>query len=228
MGRAGLEALKSAGLRGVVFQETSFSADDRTAESDFDTLVNSFASLRADETELVKAGISPHSPYTVGPKLLNMIAGYAIENDIKLTIHTAESTDEDTLLKTGKGFFTEVYRKYGVEWTSPGCSPVEYLDRLGLLAARPLLAHCICVSAADLGLIADSGAAIAHCPKSNAKLGHGSAPFEMFLDREIPVGLGTDSVASNNVCDILEEARFGALMARNRPGAIVLSRPKNA
>jgi cytosine/adenosine deaminase-related metal-dependent hydrolase len=63
-GIAGFEALKSTGLRGVLFQETEFSADDVTAESDFRKLIDRFESLRETETELVKVGISPHSPYT--------------------------------------------------------------------------------------------------------------------------------------------------------------------
>ena len=55
---------------------------------------------------------------------------------------------------------------------------------------------------------------MAHCPKSNAKLGHGRAPFAKFIEQGIAVGLGSDSVVSNNTCDILEEARFAALWSR--------------
>jgi len=90
------------------------------------------------------------------------------------------------------------------------------LERLGVLSTQPLLAHCIKVSASDISKINANGAKIAHCPKSNAKFGHGYAPFEAFLDAGIAVGLGSDSVASNNVCDLLEESRFAALSARNR------------
>src|SRR6476620_3776629 len=61
-GRAGLEALKAVGLRGIVFQETEFSPDDRTAADDFERLKERFLALRESETELVTAGISPHSP----------------------------------------------------------------------------------------------------------------------------------------------------------------------
>ncbi|HEV7843270.1 MAG TPA: amidohydrolase family protein, partial [Pyrinomonadaceae bacterium] len=84
----------------------------------------------------------------------------------------------------------------------------------GLLTARPLLAHCIRADEPDIERIVEAGAGIAHCPKSNAKLGHGRAPFTAFVNKGARVGLGSDSVASNNVCDMLEEARFAALLSR--------------
>lgn len=217
-GQAGLNALKSVGLRGVVFQETEFSADEQTADANFEKLKEKLFALREQQTELVEVGISPHSPYTVSRSLFEKIGRFALDENIKLSIHAAESADEDELLRCGTGFFTDVYTKFGVEWTSPLCSPIEFLSRTGILEARPLLAHCVAVSDSDIDLIAASGSSIAHCPKSNAKFGHGSAPLEKFLDAQIPVGLGSDSVASNNVCDLLEEARFTALAARNRPG----------
>ena len=96
---------------------------------------------------------------------------------------------------------------------------LEYLERLGVLSTRPLLAHCVTVSDSDIARIARNRAAIAHCPKSNAKFGHGYAPLEKFLNAGIAVGLGSDSVASNNSCDLLEESRFAALAARNLPGS---------
>ena len=218
-GAAGFEALKTVGLRGVLFQESDFSVEDRTAEDDFKKLMEKFEMLRETETDLVKVGLSPHSPYTVSPRLFELIADFAVANDVKLTIHAAESADETELLRHGTGLFTSIYEKYGVEWASPHCSSVDYLDRLGVLRARPLLAHCVTVSDGDMALIRKSGSTVAHCPKSNAKFGHGYAPFEQFLDAGVAVGLGSDSVASNNVCDLLEESRFAALAARNRTGS---------
>lgn len=216
-GRAGLLALKQVGLRGIVYQETEFSPDNRTADEDFAKLGAKYEELRKEETDLVRVGISPHSPYTVSSRLFELVAQYSILNKIPLTIHAAESVEEDDLLKNGNGFFTGFYEKFGYEWQSPHCSPIEYLERLGVLSARPLLAHCVDVSDRDIERIAANRASIAHCPKSNAKFGHGYAPFEKFLDAGIAVGLGSDSVASNNVCDIIEESRFALLAARNHP-----------
>ena len=218
-GSAGLDALKRAGLRGIVFQETEFSPDDRTASDDFRSLIAKFQKLTDGMTDLVRVGISPHAPYTVSSSLFEMIAQAAIIDRIPITIHAAESAEEMELMRTGNGFFTEIYDRFDVEWNSPRCTSVEYLERLGVLAARPLLAHCVEVSAGDIERIAANGARVAHCPKSNAKFGHGCAPFEAFINAGVPTGLGSDSVASNNVCDLLEEGRFAALAARNRPGS---------
>ena len=215
-GKAGFKALKTNGVRGILFQETEFSPDNETAQKDFDKLKEKFLELRQGETELVKVGLSPHAPYTVSRRLFEKIAEYSIAENVKVTIHAAESAEEQKLMKKGAGFFADVYKKYGYEWHPPFCSSVEYLDIVGILQAKPLLAHCVQVSARDIGLIALNEAKIAHCPKSNAKFGHGIAPFESFLDRNISVGFGSDSVASNNVCDILEEARFAVLLARTR------------
>jgi aminodeoxyfutalosine deaminase len=217
-GRAGLEALKANGLRGVVFQETEFSPGDKTAAEDFEKLKDKFLALREDETPLVKMGLSPHSPYTVGPGLFRLITEYALREDLKITIHAAESAEERDLMEDGTGFFAEMHKKYGSDWQSPHCSTIEYLSNLGVLSAKPLLAHCVTVSESDIESISASGTRIAHCPKSNAKFAHGWAPLERFLDAGLPVGFGSDSVASNNSCDILEEARFAVLAARNRLG----------
>ncbi len=216
IGTAGLEALKHVGLRGIVFQETDFSPDNRTAEDDFKNLATKYELMREGETDLVRVGISPHSPYTVSSQLFELIAQYAILNRIPLTIHAAESANEMELLTRGSGFFTEIYEQFDLEWISPHCSPIQYLERLGVLSAQPLLAHCVHVERDDIERIAANGAQIAHCPKSNAKFGHGFAPLEKFLDADIKVGLGSDSVASNNVCDMLEESGFAVLSSRNR------------
>ena len=226
MGHAGLAALKEVGLRGVVFQETEFSPDNRTADEDFIKLAAKYEALREEETELVRVGLSPHSPYTVGSRLFELIAQYSILNRIPLTIHAAESADETELLAHGTGLFRGFYERFDLEWESPHCSSIEYLERLGVLSARPLLAHCVTVSDRDIRRIEANGVGVAHCPKSNAKFGHGYAPLEAFLDAGITVGLGSDSVASNNLCDMLEESRFAALSARNRAGSKRFITPK--
>jgi aminodeoxyfutalosine deaminase len=215
-GRAGFDALKKTGLRGIVFQETEFSPKNEEAKNDFVLLKEKFLALRETETDLVKAGISPHAPYTVSRSLFEIIADYAQSENIKLSIHAAESKEEQQFLRFGEGFLADVYAKYNLKWETPGVDSIEYLAQTGVLRAAPLLAHCVYVTEKNIELIEKSDSRIAHCPKSNAKFGHGVAPLEKFLDYNVRVGLGSDSVASNNTCDILGEARFAALVARTR------------
>jgi 5-methylthioadenosine/S-adenosylhomocysteine deaminase len=208
-----MRALREVGLRGVVYQE-SFGPDARLAHENFDKLKTKVAELRTIETDLVRAGVSPHAPYTVCGPQLELIADFARTEGLPLMMHAAESAAEDQFLREGCGAFAEGLARREIEWKAPGVSTIQYLKQVGVLDVRPLLAHCIRVDDRDIEILRDTGSTVAHCPKSNAKLGHGRAPFAKFLQAGIAVGLGSDSVASNNTCDILEEARFATLMAR--------------
>ena len=206
-------ALKDVGLRGVVFQE-SFGPDPRLVQENFEKLKTKVSELREVEDELVRVGVSPHAPYTVCGPQLELIAELARSEKLPLMMHAAESEAEDLFLREGCGIFAEGLAKRAIEWKAPRVSTIQYLKNLGVLDVRPLLAHCIRVDDADIETLALSGTNVAHCPKSNAKLGHGHAPFARFLKSDIAVGFGSDSVASNNTCDLLEEARFALLLSR--------------
>jgi cytosine/adenosine deaminase-related metal-dependent hydrolase len=212
-GATTLNALRDAGLRGVVFQE-AFGPDERDAKEKFDVARGKIESLRANETALVKLGLSPHAPYTVSRPLLEMLARYAQDERLPVMMHAAESEAESMLMREGAGAFAESFAARGLVFNAPGVSTVQHLGATGILSTRPLLAHCIRVDAADIETIKAHGASVAHCPKSNAKLGHGRAPLAAMLRAGLSVGLGSDSVASNNTCDLLEEARFAVLTSR--------------
>ena len=206
-------ALNDVGLRGGVYQE-SFGPDPHLANENFDKLKNKVHELRANETTLVRAGVSPHAPYTVCGPQLEMIADFAVAENLPLMMHAAESEAEEMFLREGCGVFAEGLARRAIQWNAPGLSTIQYLKRHHILDTRPLLAHCIRVDDTDIETLRDTGSTVAHCPKSNAKLGHGRAPLAKFLDAGVVVGIGSDSVASNNTCDILEEARFATLLAR--------------
>lgn len=213
---AGLQsmlALQEVGLRGVVFQE-SFGPDARLAQENFEKLKLKVDELRAHESELVRAGVSPHAPYTVCPPQLELIAELALSEGLTLMMHAAESEAEDLLLREGCGAFAEGLARRSIEWKTPGMSTIQYLKQVGILETQPLLAHCIRVDDEDIETLRETECVVVHCPKSNAKLGHGRAPFAEFIEAGVMVGLGSDSVASNNTCDILEEARFATLLSR--------------
>jgi cytosine/adenosine deaminase-related metal-dependent hydrolase len=218
-GMLSMMALRDVGLRGVVYQE-SFGPDARLANENFEKLKTKVQELRTIESELLRAGVSPHAPYTVCGPQLELIAGFARDEQLPLMMHAAESAAEDQFVREGCGAFAEGLKRRSIEWKAPGVSTIQYLKQVGVLDVKPLLAHCIRVDDVDIEILRDAEAKIAHCPKSNAKLGHGRAPFARFLESGIAVGFGSDSVASNNTCDILEEARLAALMARAGGGFV--------
>jgi cytosine/adenosine deaminase-related metal-dependent hydrolase len=211
-GEACAHALSDVGLRAVVHQE-AIHPDPKRAREEFAKLQEKLSNLRALETELVRVGVSPHTPYTASVPLLELVTDLAERERLPFAIHVAESEGEDLLLREGRGIFAESFALRGIEWRAPRVSPVQFLQQLGVLRVRPLLAHCVRVDDADIETIREAGASVAHCPKSNAKLGHGRAPYEKFLT--LRHGFGSDSVASNNTCDLLEEARFALLLARS-------------
>lgn len=208
-----MQALKDVGMAGIVFQE-SFGPDPRLAKENFEKLTAKVASLRGSETSLVRAGVSPHALYTVCAPQLEMISRFAIDEGLPVMMHAAETSMEVSLIREGKGPFADGLRSRGVDWQAPGISPIQYLNEHGILNTYPLLAHCIHVDDADIETMKSTGTRVAHCPKSNAKLGHGVAPLLKFVKNGVAVGIGSDSVASNNICDLLEEARFALLTSR--------------
>ncbi|MFN7927623.1 MAG: amidohydrolase family protein [Blastocatellia bacterium] len=215
---ATLTALMESGLRGVVFQECFGPRVEQSDES-VQAIARKLNELHerifdAGVQDRVRLGVSPHAPYTVSDRLFAQVAELSFEMALDIAIHTAESQDEVNFLRDGTGAFAESLRRRGIEFTVPGCSTIQYFQRLGVLDAAPLLIHCVTINDEDIALIKAAGARVAHCPKSNAKFGHGIAPLPQLLQEGIDVGLGTDSVASNNICDLLEEARFCALLHR--------------
>lgn len=211
---AGMLALRDVGLRGIVYQE-AISPDARVADELLSKLRADVSRVRELENELVRVGVSPHTPFTASERLLAGMTDYVLAEQLPLMIHAAESAHEDELMRHGRGTFADHYAERGIEWLSPRMSPIRYLSERGVLAARPLLAHCVRVDEADIETIREARASVAHCPKSNLKLGHGRAPFAKMS--QLRRGFGSDSVASNNTCDLLEEARFATLLARLHP-----------
>ncbi|MEP7086284.1 MAG: amidohydrolase family protein, partial [Gemmatimonadota bacterium] len=155
-------------------------------------------------------GVSPHAPYTVSDPLFALVA----RSGRRLAIHIAESDAEHRFVTEGEGPFADGHRARGFPVAPRATSPVALLAKLGVLDAHPLLIHCVRVSDADIDAIARSGSTVAHCPISNAKLGHGISPLLEMLEAGIAVGLGSDSMAANNRMHLLEESRIAVLAQR--------------
>jgi 5-methylthioadenosine/S-adenosylhomocysteine deaminase len=207
-------ALAEAGMRGVVYQEV-FGPDPVDAAESEAKLLSKLEDLDARAAgSLVRVGLSPHAPYTVSHRLMGAMARLARDQNRPVAVHIAESAAEDEYVRYGSGAFADGLRARGIEVVADGMSPIAWLEETGMLNRAPLLIHCVRANTDDIERIWRSGSRVAHCPKSNAKFGHGIAPLAAMLRRGIVVGLGTDSVASNNVCDLLDEARAALLFAR--------------
>ena len=212
------DAMRERGVRGIMYQEV-FGPDPAQCTASLAELRAKIDRLRPQETSLVRLGVSPHAPYTVSDALFVAVARYAREAGLPMAIHIAESGLEQDLVVRGEGAFADGLRAREIAVAPRARTPVELLADLDVLSARPLLIHCVRADEGDIARIAHSRCTVAHCPVSNAKLGHGIAPITDFLAAGIPVGLGSDSVASNNRMDILAEARLAALFQRIRAGS---------
>jgi 5-methylthioadenosine/S-adenosylhomocysteine deaminase len=203
---AAAEAAAETGLRAIVYLEVF--GRDRTALDRFDELR---ARVEPALSDRVRLGVSPHAPYTCTVELYEACAGL----DLPLATHLGESVSERRYLLDGSG-----------DWASfaellvppPGTTGIRLLAEAGLLGPTVMAAHCVDVDAEEIGLLAESGVGVAHCPRSNGYLGCGVAPLEELLAAGIPVGIATDSPASTPSFDLFEEARTAIVAARARAG----------
>ena len=210
-----MRVLAESGLRGVVYQEL-FGIDDREPVGPIlDSLRAKVAVHRRLASDRVLVGVSPHALYTIRPALFTAINAYVAEEGLPTSIHIAESPSESALTERGEGPFAEMYARRGITWEAPKTTPTRYVADLGALGPTTLAVHCVHQTQADISLLAASGAAVIHCPKSNAKLGAGVAPLAAWLRTPgLHLGLGTDSAVSNNALDLFEEMRFALLLQR--------------
>ena len=210
---APFHAMRRMGVRGIAYQEVFGPHPAQCAEA-LAGLRAKVDAIRPEVTTLVRVGASPHAPYSVSDALFEATASYARAEGLPVAIHIAESEDESRYVQLALGLWADDHRERGIPMLPRGATPIRMLERTGVLDARPLLIHCVRADAEDVRLIARHDCAVAHCPASNAKLGHGIAPLVTMLEAGIRVGVGSDSVASNNRMDLLDEARLAILMQR--------------
>lgn len=208
-----MTALDELDVRGIMYQEV-FGPDPSHCAAAMTDLEARVESLRPRETDLVALGVSPHAPYTVSDELYAAAARFANWKKLPMAVHIAESEPEMDIVVRGEGDFADRWRRRGIAVAPRARSPIELLEKHGVLERGPLLIHCVRVDSTDIGIMARHRCAVAHCPASNAKFGHGIAPLPPMLAAGIRVGIGSDSVASNNRMDILDEARLAVLIHR--------------
>jgi len=208
-----MPAMLTLGVRGIMYQEV-FAPDPSKCDAAMRDLEERLGNLVPAQTDLVQLGVSPHAPYTVSDPLYAATGQLARKRNLPLAMHIAESAGEEDLVVRGEGAFAERWRRRGIEVSKRARSSIALLEKHEVLEPGSLLIHCVRVDDADITTIARRGCSVAHCPASNAKFGHGVAPLLPMLAAGIPVGIGSDSVASNNRMDILDEARLAVLTHR--------------
>lgn len=218
---ASVSALATSGLRGIVFREVFGIEAQPPLEVTLDVLKRQLAQmqstiLRSDAQDRLTLGISPHAPYTVRAELFAALADFADQNGYLQTIHLAESPAEEALFRIGGGPFKEMFDRRGIPWSVRDTSPIQYAKQVGALDAATLAVHCVHATEDDRIALAHAGASVAHCPRSNGKLGAGFAPLRQLKERGLDIGLGTDSMVSGNSVDFFEELRAAVYSARAR------------
>ncbi len=210
-------AIKEAGLRAIAFQEALGMDDSRLGET-MAALDASLDELNEQQDPLLEIGVFPHATYTVSAAMYKAVADMARRRQKKFATHLAESKAESAYIRSGSGVLAmDLREKVGWEnlMREPfGVTPVKYLQQWDVYGPDFLAVHCVQVNGPDIEVLAKNGVAIAHCPKSNAKLGCGIAPLPAFLESGIRVGLGTDSPASSNVMDMFGEMRTAIFLHR--------------
>jgi 5-methylthioadenosine/S-adenosylhomocysteine deaminase len=153
----------------------------------------------ADAGERISAAIAPHAIYTVSEPSLRWIGERAAEAGLPIHIHLSETQQEvDDCV------------------AAHGARPAAYLERLGVLGPRTLLAHGVWLDDAELDLIAERGATVVTNPVANLKLAVGGVfPYPAANARRVELGLGTDGAGSNNSLDMFEQMKFFALIQKH-------------
>jgi len=139
--------------------------------------------------------LAPHAPYTCDEGFQRVVAQEAKRTGMAINTHLSEGPVEIETIK----------KQYG-------CSPVELMDRTGLLTDTTVAAHCVQVTDSDIAILAERGVTVATNPVSNLKLANGVAPIPKMLKAGVKVALGTDGAASNNTLNMFRELSMLSLI----------------
>ncbi len=191
------KATAEAGLRAVCGQSVlKFPTPDALSYEDAMERARGFIK-RWQGHELIVPAIAPHAPYTTTADILHETAELAMEFDVPLHIHLAETSYEVESMREEQGM-----------------PVIPYVKKQGIFDAKVIAAHCVHVDIGEIRTLKNHGAGVSHNPSSNLKLASGFAPVAKMLEAGINVGIGTDGPASNNDLDMFEEVRLAAFVAK--------------
>jgi len=191
-------AVEDAGIRATV-SAPLFDMGDAAGGDGVPAMATRSLEEIGEPRALVTPALGPHSIYTVSEEALRWIAEASAERNLPVNIHLSETEDE----------VVRCVSDHDVR-------PAEYLDRLGLLGPRTLLAHGVWLDESELALVAERGATIVTNPVANLKLAVGRVfPYRAARRHGIPIGLGTDGAGSNNSLDLLQDLKILALLQKH-------------
>jgi 5-methylthioadenosine/S-adenosylhomocysteine deaminase len=191
-------AVEDAGLRATIGAPL-IDVGDAAPEGSIAEVAERGLEEIGDARELVRPALAPHAIYTVSEPSLRWIAEASEKRGLPVQIHLSETEEE----------VTRCVSEHAVR-------PAQYLDRLGLLGPRTVLAHGVWLDDAELELIAGRGATVVTNPVANLKLAVGGVfPYLEAQRRGVRVGLGTDGAGSNNSLDLFQDLKTFALLQKH-------------
>lgn len=151
-----------------------------------------------------------HALYSTSLDILKRAKQWCAVNGGIFSMHLAESLEEERCLGEGQGKIWEIYRDNVLppDWKPYNKKPYELARSAGLVDNRSLLVHCVHVNNREIRDIAERGAAVCLCPRSNANLDVGEAPIRSFIENGVRLCLGTDGLSSSPDLNVLNEALF--------------------
>lgn len=157
-------------------------------------------------------GAAPHAPYTLSQDMLKLSFRTTTTRHLPSSIHLGESDEEVEFLSSASGPMAQELYPF-VHWEQHlkpprRMRPLECLQNAGGLRRDTLLVHGVHLNKREIEEVAASGASVALCPRSNARLHCGKAPAGEYLRAGVPLALGTDSLASNSSLSIWDEMAF--------------------
>ncbi|MFL2948130.1 MAG: amidohydrolase family protein [Nitrospinales bacterium] len=196
-----LDSIGSLGFRSVLFLEI-IGFQDKKAEG----LAKEVERVFKSHGSIWTLGIAPHAPYSVSEKLFHQLDQLSKKYGCLLSTHLAETDEESQFIEKGEGPLVDLLKDrkaFDANWKAPATSPVRYLKSLGALNEM-VAVHCNFIDGDT-----DAVKAAVFCPKSTHWFGRSNIlPVRKMLDDGVPVALGTDSMASNDSLNFLEEIRM--------------------
>ena len=215
--------LLASGLSGVVYIDI-LGLEQGVGDFMLNRAIQLLDQFRPQERNKMQIGLSLNALYNTSFKIVEKVVQFCETEAIPLCMHAAESELENEALIDGTGHLFDLPGRLGSQLRPDvsGTSVIKTLEELGVLSLKPLLIHVNHATKNELDIIKKSGSVVAHCPRSSDILQNGPAMIKRMLMKQIPVALGTESLAVVESLDVRDEAKFAKELHAGfvYPGAI--------